>query len=420
MTDKQDLPDPIEDEAAEQTLAEEIAVADQVAAEAAAALAKKDDDDGDRGSVVAGWAFLGLIFGIFLALVFWAYNFDGGVESVAAPVTTEVPAVQLTPSSVLFTASEEGSVILSGAVPDEGARRQLVEAATSLFGSGNVTDDLVVDSAVTLAGGTINTVGTVPNGDQNIGSLVRSAKQLGLSEGNLDVVFSELVLTPVQATANLATNSVSLSGAFPEQGAIDALIATASDVFGVDNVDAAGLFIDSSTTMQGASLLVTGVLDAGDSRGEQLASALGGSLPGTTIDSSGLAVDTSPEALSRLEAKLRVAVELNPILFTSGSAEIDDLSSAILEQVANAVKAAPGIPVEVVGHTDAQGAEDLNQQLSESRATAVVDRLIELGVDPVRLTARGAGESEPIADNGTEEGRAANRRIAFEFAGAAG
>ena len=449
MTDKQDPTDPIEDEATaallgetaledagldemvagaasidsvvdDEVLAEEIAAADQVAAEAAAALVAEKEEDEDRRAVVAGWGFLGVVFAIFLGLVFWAYNLDDGAGEVASPVTTEAPAAQLTPTSLLFTVSEDGSVVLSGAVPDEGARRQLVEAATGLYGSGNVTDDLTIDTSVGLDGGTINTTGTAPHDDQNIGSLVGSAKQLGLTEGSLGVVFSEQVLTPVQAIAELATNTVTLSGAFPEQGSIDLFTAAANDAFGADNVDASGAFVDSSTTMQGATLLVSGVLDAGDSRGTDLVSALTGAFPGVTVDSSGLTVDTSPEALSRLEAKLRAAIELNPILFNSGSAEIDDLSAAILEQVATAVKAAPGIPVEVVGHTDDQGAEDLNQQLSESRATAVVDRLIELGVDPARLTARGAGESEPIADNGTEEGRAANRRIAFEFEGAAG
>ena len=86
---------------------------------------------------------------------------------------------------------------------------------------------------------------------------------------------------------------------------------------------------------------------------------------------------------------------------------------------AAAINAAPGISVEVVGHTDDQGAAGANQELSEARAQAVLDRLVELGVDADRLAARGAGEDEPVDDNETAEGRAANRRIAFEFEGAA-
>ncbi len=67
--------------------------------------------------------------------------------------------------------------------------------------------------------------------------------------------------------------------------------------------------------------------------------------------------------------------------------------------------------VEISGHTDADGDEDFNQNLSQLRAEAVVAYLVEQGLDEGRLTARGAGESEPIADNDTAEGRAQNRRV---------
>jgi OOP family OmpA-OmpF porin len=65
----------------------------------------------------------------------------------------------------------------------------------------------------------------------------------------------------------------------------------------------------------------------------------------------------------------------------------------------------------VVGHTDSSGAEAYNQQLSERRAAAVVKYLESKGISAGRLTASGAGENEPIADNATAEGRALNRRV---------
>ncbi len=65
----------------------------------------------------------------------------------------------------------------------------------------------------------------------------------------------------------------------------------------------------------------------------------------------------------------------------------------------------------VEGHTDADGDDRLNLALSVARAEAVVGALIERGVSPARLYAIGYGESQPVADNGTADGRAQNRRV---------
>lgn len=401
---------------------DDIEAADSVAAAAAASLASAADEDRDRKGVYWGWAFLAIMFAIFLALVLWSWNLDDGASedltpTVTAGAETEAGA-ELTPTSLLFTVSADGSVVLTGSVPDEGARRQIVDAATDIYGQGSVTDELSIDDSTTLAGGTVNTAGTAPHEDQNIGALVSAAGQLGLSEGTLGAGFGDQELIPVAATVALATDRAVLTGAFPEQGALDLFVKSATDVFGEANVDSSDTFVDSSTTMDGATIVVTGLLDAGDTRGQGMMSAFGDSFPGLTIDSSGLAVDNSAEALGRLEDKLRASIELNPILFETGSANIDAASDAILEEAAAAIMATPGIPVEVVGHTDSQGSEEANQALSEARANAVLARLVELGVDAEGLTARGAGEAEPVADNTTDEGRAANRRIAFEFEGA--
>ena len=67
--------------------------------------------------------------------------------------------------------------------------------------------------------------------------------------------------------------------------------------------------------------------------------------------------------------------------------------------------------IEIVGHTDSTGPEDYNQALSERRANTVKESLVGLGVNAGLITARGEGESNPVADNATRDGRAQNRRV---------
>jgi OmpA-OmpF porin, OOP family len=83
----------------------------------------------------------------------------------------------------------------------------------------------------------------------------------------------------------------------------------------------------------------------------------------------------------------------------------------LLDDVVAALAAAPEIAVEIAGHTDSLGSDAYNQRLSERRAKAVRDYLISQGVEAGRLSEKGYGEAEPVADNATEEGRELNRRV---------
>lgn len=105
----------------------------------------------------------------------------------------------------------------------------------------------------------------------------------------------------------------------------------------------------------------------------------------------------------------------NAITFESGSATLTETSLPVIDELAKDLGMCPAASVHVEGHTDADGAEDLNLALSVSRAETVVEALIERGVDLERLYAEGYGESQPIADNETSEGKAQNRRIAFSI-----
>lgn len=113
-------------------------------------------------------------------------------------------------------------------------------------------------------------------------------------------------------------------------------------------------------------------------------------------------------------ADLVNALNQMAIHFDTGAANISADSLDMLTAAAAAIKAAPaGTKVEIGGHTDNTGDPASNLQLSEARANAVRAKLIELGVAADSLTAKGYGDTKPVADNGTEEGKAKNRRMEF-------
>jgi OOP family OmpA-OmpF porin len=102
------------------------------------------------------------------------------------------------------------------------------------------------------------------------------------------------------------------------------------------------------------------------------------------------------------------------IQFEFGKALIKRESYEILGEVAAFLTNHPEISVEVQGHTDAIGSDEANKKLSQARAEAVRDHLIDIHmIEPVRLLPIGYGESKPVADNETDAGRAQNRRVDF-------
>ena len=104
---------------------------------------------------------------------------------------------------------------------------------------------------------------------------------------------------------------------------------------------------------------------------------------------------------------------LQGIYFDSGSARIRPSSYPILDKVVKTLEEYPDITVEIQGHTDSVGSAENNLRLSFARANAVKAYLVQMGISPSRLIARGYGESMPIAPNTTRAGRARNRRIEF-------
>jgi len=99
------------------------------------------------------------------------------------------------------------------------------------------------------------------------------------------------------------------------------------------------------------------------------------------------------------------------ILFESGKASFQERTFVVLQNITGILKEYPSAKFSIEGHTDSDGSDALNQKLSEDRAAAVKDYLIENGVNTSRLSSKGFGESTPIDSNKTRAGKTNNRRV---------
>lgn len=116
-------------------------------------------------------------------------------------------------------------------------------------------------------------------------------------------------------------------------------------------------------------------------------------------------------------ADLNAVVAAQKITFEPGSAEIDAAARGVIDSLAAVLAECPGLMIEIAGHTDAQGSEGGNLALSQARAEAVLVALQGRRLAVEGFRAQGYGEAVPLADNATEAGREANRRIEFTLIG---
>jgi outer membrane protein OmpA-like peptidoglycan-associated protein len=346
------------------------------------------------------WVMALLLIGWF-GLLYYILQAPTVVQKVAeqqpsaptAEAPQPVPAQTTPPHPVMTEAKlsislQDGKVIVAGAVPNEEVRKTILDQIKGAFGEGNTTGEILVDAGTKSAPWieklhdvllTLKLPGTELGFDgQTInvgGSLTEAAKnawlgQLSAMAGDrfrINPVFTIVDSLPAGSPAPEKTPEIATPQPAPEQAAPPRTPATQ----GAENSDSDPGLAAIAQLKQGFS-------------GQELT-----------------------QALNQLT-----------IHFETGSAKISADSMRILANATEAIKAAPpGTVIEAGGHTDNQGNPSGNTVLSAARAATVREALIAQGVDPKALTAKGYGDSKPIADNATEEGRAKNRRIEFTISG---
>ncbi len=223
----------------------------------------------------------------------------------------------------------------------------------------------------------------------------------------------------LNATLNDKTNVVDGAGT-PDMSAIGNVLSTA------DQIPDFGLSIDGATiTLMGTApnLDVAGEVQSAAALafpGAKLANNIQIPAPGGPVAPPVQAPSSAPAPAPALAptggscAKVQADITemlRTPISFVTGGSQMTSESRKVLQQVADKIKGCPNGAVTVVGYTDNEGSDAVNLKLSDTRAKAVAAALVSNGVLASKVSARGAGSANPIADNSSAEGRAKNRRV---------
>lgn len=183
------------------------------------------------------------------------------------------------------------------------------------------------------------------------------------------------------------------------------------------------MLVSGSLVVTPESLTLRGVSDAPD-RAEQVAEVLARMLPEDDTPVLAITYNERLDPIANLPepaecmAQIGAILDDGQIVFAPGEAELDAAAGLVVDRIAEVLRgdcAEIEMQIEIGGHTDSQGRASMNRALSQARAEAVLDGLLARGVLTSNTMARGYGAERPIADNATEEGREANRRIAFRL-----
>lgn len=308
-------------------------------------------------------------------------------------------------------------------------------AAVSELGGGSITFS---DADVTLLAAPGTPQATF---DHVVGELQTALPQVFSLQATLPAAATPVAQGPAEFTARLAEDGrLQLRGRLTDELLKTAVDSYARAKFGADQVYTATRFDPElpdgwpirvlaglealaelhhgSLTVRADSVQLTGI--TGNTQGRaRVSQILSDKLGQGKPFSVSVRYDEAFDPLAALPSPQECAADLNAVLargkitFAPGSAEIASEAGPTMEALAEILKACPVLPLEIAGHTDAQGSTEGNLALSQARAESVRLSLQGRGAPVDAIQAKGYGEGTPIADNGTEEGREANRRIEF-------
>ncbi|SEN25797.1 OmpA-OmpF porin, OOP family [Pseudorhodobacter antarcticus] len=309
--------------------------------------------------------------------------------------------------------------------------------AIKTLGAGTITFS---DADVTLLGATTTTQAEF---DRVVGDLQAGLPPVFSLDATLPPKAATSVAGPAEFTAVLSDDGrVQLRGRLSDDVLRYAADSYSKSQFGADRVYTATLLDEDlpdgwsvrvlagleslallhhgSLTVRADTVEVTGVTGKPDGRArisQILSDKLG---QGKTFRIS-VTYDEQFDPLAALPTPQECAADMNAVMkrekitFAPGSAEVDGAASKIMGDLAAILGNCPPLELEIGGHTDSQGSDAGNRALSQARAEAVLTALQGRGLQVAGFNAKGYGADTPVADNGTEPGREANRRIEFKL-----
>lgn len=311
----------------------------------------------------------------------------GPITAVDKSTITKVELPPLADPHIWIAEHQGDALVLSGDVPSQAARDAIFQLAAMRFSDAEISGSLDIARSTTS--------------EESWSSAASIALQAlaRLESGAVEIVNNEISITGQTIDRARADAISDLLDAAPEGFTVKRRISVAAPT---PTVTAAPDIIPEEVAE-----VSTDATPTEDEPGPEVA------------DTPVLSGPPTPSLAARPEIDCRenIADTINgqPIEFESSEIALKPDSRRHLDAVAEALVACSDISIIITGHTDASGGARRNLTLSLYRADAVAAYLRSLGVAPGRMTTRGAGESEPIATNGTRAGRAQNRRIEFDI-----